>query len=688
MTCCLNSACHNPPHPDGVNFCFNCGVPLIVLRNRYRPIKSLGGGGFGKTYLAEDIDKLNEPCVIKQFAPQVQGTASLNKATELFEQEAKRLQQLGKHPQIPTLLAYFNEDNRLYLVQEFIEGQNLLTELQQQGIFNEHKVRELLLDLLNILTTVHQQQVIHRDIKPENMIRRGDGKMVLIDFGASKQLTATVVTQVGTTIGSFGYAPLEQMQGGEAYPASDLYSVGATCFHMLSGIHPWELWKRQGYGWVASWRQHLQQPISEHLGNVVDRLLQEEFHQRYHSATEVLQALNFSPLPPTQPVTPPVSFPPLPVTQAVVVPDNSPPRTKKSIPLYLLVIPLILLMGAGTVYLPGLVNSLKVEQKSADTLYNEGVEKYNKKDLTGAIADFTQAIKINPNLAVAYNDRGLARYDSGDRQAAIEDYNQAIKANPNLAVAYYNRGLARYDLGDKQTAIEDYTQAVTINPNNANAYYNRGLTRYELGDKQTAIEDYTQAIKVDPNYANAYYNRGLARYDIGDKQTAIEDYTQAIAIRPEYANAYIGRGLARSDLGNKQAAIADYTEAIRINPNSALAYYNRGIDKSDLGDKQGAIDDYTQSIKLNPNDADTYYNRGNDRGNLGDRRGAIADYTQAIAVNPNYANAYYNRGNAHSNLGNKQAAIEDFRKAADLYQQQGNQRQYQDALNRVRELEK
>jgi serine/threonine protein kinase len=268
-------------------FCSNCGTGLVVLRNRYRPIKSLGGGGFGKTYLAEDIDKLNEHCVIKQFAPKVQGKGALNKATELFEQEAKRLQQLDKHPQIPTLLAYFDEDNRLYLVQEFIDGQNLLAELQQQGIFNEQKIKELLLDLLDILKTVHQHKVIHRDIKPENIIRRSDGKLVLIDFGASKQLTATVMTKPGTTIGSFGYAPLEQMQGGEAYPASDLYSVGATCFHLLSGIHPWELWQRQGYGWVASWRSHLQQPVSQELGWMLDKLLQEEYQQRSQIGTDL-----------------------------------------------------------------------------------------------------------------------------------------------------------------------------------------------------------------------------------------------------------------------------------------------------------------------------------------------------------------------------------------------------------------
>ncbi|KOP24673.1 hypothetical protein AMR41_18775 [Hapalosiphon sp. MRB220] len=324
MTCCLNPACHNPPHSDITKFCSHCGTGLVVLRNRYRPIKSLGGGGFGKTYLAEDIDKLNEHCVIKQFAPQVQGTAALQKATELFEQEARRLQQLGEHPQIPTLLAYFEQDHRLYLVQQFINGQNLLDELQQQGIFNEQKVKELLLDLLDILKTVHQQKVIHRDIKPENIIRRGDGKLVLIDFGASKQLTATVMTQVGTTIGSFGYAPLEQMQGGEAYPASDLYSVGATCFHLLSGIHPWELWKRQGYGWVTSWRQHLSQPVSQNLGSVLDKLLQDEYQQRYQSAGEVLQALNSQPKPTVKPVTPSITPQPQGVRQSFTSSGNLP----------------------------------------------------------------------------------------------------------------------------------------------------------------------------------------------------------------------------------------------------------------------------------------------------------------------------------------------------------------------------
>jgi WD40 repeat protein len=317
------------------------------MLRRYRPIKALGGGGFGKTYLAEDVEKFDEICVIKQFAPSIQGTAGLQVATRLFEQEARRLQQLGEHQQIPTLLAYFDQDQRLYLVQQYIEGQNLLDELEQQGTFNEQKIRELLLDLLNILKVVHQQKVIHRDIKPENIIRRrSDGKLVLIDFGASKQLTATATATPGTMIGSFGYVPMEQMQGGEAYPSSDLYSLGATCFHLLAGIAPWELWKTQAYGWVESWRQHLPQPVSQKLGRILDKLLQQDYERRYQSASEVLADLNRQPpappkvstkvVSPPQPSPPQPSVPPtipVPPTPALSVPAAIPtPQSVKPVP--------------------------------------------------------------------------------------------------------------------------------------------------------------------------------------------------------------------------------------------------------------------------------------------------------------------------------------------------------------------
>jgi len=288
--CCLNPECNNPSVPEYTQFCSSCGVPLIKLRNRYRPIKSLRSGGFGKTYLAEDFDKLNEKCVIKQFAPQTQGTAGLQKATELFLQEAQQLQQLGEHPQIPTLLAYFEENSRLYLVQQFIDGENLLEELKNQGIFNDSKIRDLLQDLLPILKVVHEEYgVIHRDIKPENIMRRrSDRRLILIDFGASKQNQGTVRT--GTVIGTPVYASLEQMRHGKAYPASDLYSLGVTCFHLLTGDKFSDIFE--------DWPQHLKQLVSEELGKILAKLLQEEYQQRYQSAQAVLQDLKNSQLTP------------------------------------------------------------------------------------------------------------------------------------------------------------------------------------------------------------------------------------------------------------------------------------------------------------------------------------------------------------------------------------------------------
>jgi tetratricopeptide (TPR) repeat protein len=693
-----------------------------MLRNRYRPTQPLGGGGFSKTYLAEDIDKLDEKCVIKQFAPQVQGTAGLQKAAELFEQEARRLQQLGEHPQIPTLLAYFKEDSRLYLVQQFIEGQDLFKELEEQGAFSEARIRNLLQDLLSILKIVHQHQVIHRDIKPENIIQRQDGKIVLIDFGASKQLKQTVVAGQGTLIGSFGYAPLEQMQGGEAYPASDLFSLGATCFHLLSGIHPWELWKSQGYGWVESWRQHLQKPVSKELGAILDKLLKGNYLERYQSAEEVLQDLaNPQPQVINQyiftPPTTPAQSSPIPSVNPVGLAPAVQATQRDTNPAYkvALILGLFVCVGAGIRFFNSQTQESKPEtatlttdttsrtdttsktdttsttdttNKKTEADYNTaGLAKYEKKDFRGAIEEYSQAIKINPNYEIAYYNRGLAYNDLGDIKTAIENYNQAIKINPNYGLAYGGRGLARYNLGDKRGAIEDYNLAIKNNPKDSTAYYNRGLARYSLQEKQAALADYNEAIRINPNYADAYNNRGNVRGDFGNNQAAIKDYTQAIKINPSHSAALYNRGLARYNLGDYRTAIEDYNQAIKLNPNYTDAYYGRGLARSDLGEKQAAIEDYNQTIKLDSNYSNAYYGRGVAHFDLGDRQAAIEDYNQTLKLNPTYANAYYGLGLAYNALSKKQAALDAYRKAADLYKQQGNTKSYQDSLNRIKQLE-
>ncbi|MDZ8186800.1 MAG: bifunctional serine/threonine-protein kinase/formylglycine-generating enzyme family protein [Nostoc sp. ChiSLP02] len=304
MQICQNPNCSNPFNPDSNRFCMSCGQNNFgnLLGNRYRVLQLLGEGGFGRTYTAEDTGRFDDVCVIKQFFPQVQGTAALSKAAELFKQEAKRLYELGEnHSQIPRLLAYFEQGSSLYLVQEFIRGQTLLKELQQKA-FSEEQIRELLADLLPVLQFIHDRNVIHRDIKPENIMRReSDRKLILIDFGGAKQVTQTSLARQATGIYTVGYAPSEQMAG-FATPVSDLYALGATCARLLTqslavqdtsgNLHD-RLYDAFNAQWM--WRELLQEKgvtISDELGQILDKLLKHLPKERYQSAAEVLEDLN------------------------------------------------------------------------------------------------------------------------------------------------------------------------------------------------------------------------------------------------------------------------------------------------------------------------------------------------------------------------------------------------------------
>ena len=283
MRICQNPNCSNPFNAVENKFCISCGQNDFgeLLRNRYVVLELLGEGGFSRTYAAEDVDRLNAPCVIKQFLPQIQGTGARIKAAQLFKEEAFRLYELGEnHIQIPRLLAFFEQGASLYLVQEFIQGETLHQEVQTKP-FTEAKVRYLLEDLLPVLDFIHSRNIIHRDIKPENIIRRAsDNKLVLIDFGGAKQVTQTSLARQATAIYTIGYAPNEQMAG---YPChgSDLYALGVTCVRLLTQSFPMQdtygrlhdpLYDAMGGQWL--WKELLKQrgiKISDRLEKILDK---------------------------------------------------------------------------------------------------------------------------------------------------------------------------------------------------------------------------------------------------------------------------------------------------------------------------------------------------------------------------------------------------------------------------------
>ncbi len=290
MSQCLNPECLSI-NPDNFQFCQKCGNKLLLLERYWAKI-ILGQGGFGRTFLAVDEFKPSKPyCVIKQFLPQAQGTENVEKAAELFAQEAKRLELLGKNPQIPELYAYFTVDSYQYLVQEFIQGETLKQELDNHGVFRENQVRELLEDLLSVLQFVHSHNVIHRDIKPENIIRReADKKLVLVDFGAAKYIPKTQRrTVTGTIIGSAEYCAPEQSMG-KPKLASDLYSLGVVCLHLLTQMSPFDLYDVMEMEWV--WRDCLNGNIvSDELGQILDGLVEQKLKQRYQTVEDVLARL-------------------------------------------------------------------------------------------------------------------------------------------------------------------------------------------------------------------------------------------------------------------------------------------------------------------------------------------------------------------------------------------------------------
>lgn len=304
-------------------FCTTCGMPLI-LDGRYLPEKLLGQGGFGTAYLAKDRrSPALKSCVVKQFKPSSDlNPQQLATAQVLFEREAHVLEQLGnKHLQIPDLFAYFpleapgwqtsKPECFFYIVQEYINGQNLEAELHSKGEFSEAEVREVLQEVLKILEFVHEHDVIHRDIKPSNIMRDRQGVLHLLDFGAVKQVTQN---PAGTSTGiySLGFAPPEQMRGHTVFPSTDLYALAVTCIVLLTAKDPQELFDSYSNQW--NWKQFVR--VSDELANILDKMLLSTPSDRFGSATQVLTALN-------PPQIPPIPQPP-PIPSSAISPPVTP----------------------------------------------------------------------------------------------------------------------------------------------------------------------------------------------------------------------------------------------------------------------------------------------------------------------------------------------------------------------------
>ncbi|MDZ7956216.1 tetratricopeptide repeat protein [Nostoc sp. DedQUE09] len=659
-----------------------------LLDGHYQILKTLNDGEKEKTYLVEDVNLNGQEFIVKQLCLLNSNPQALTILRRLFASKAETLEKLGQeHDKIQKLIASFEENEEFYLVQEFIPGNPLTDEIIQGQLIKEDQVISLLSEILETLVIVHSYGIIHRNITPANIIRReSDKKLVLVNLGTFNEA-------INNTVENSEYMPIEQINGNLKYN-SDIYALGIVAIAALKALPANEIsnlrsQKNKLTGEIL-WRDK-NLKVNRKLAKIINKMVRFDYRKRYQYATEVLEDLK----------------------KLINVDDNHQKQHQKK---------LLLVIGgiAGCITLSVAAWQLRSPKLVIDaqkTLYQEGVNKYELGKYDGAVEDFNQAIKLDPQNALAYNRRGDAYYRLGDYEQAQADSSQAILLNPQDANAYFDRGFALSALGKYKEAIADYTQAIKLNSKDAYAYYGRGLARAQSKDNKGAIGDFSKAIalkpqyteaylqrgilrrrlkqrleaiqdfdkviKINPSDAKAYYQRGLTQSINKQKDQAIKDYTDAININPKYIEAYLNRGDIYSDLGKKVEGTEDYNTILQIDPKFIAAYIHRGIHRFSFGDYKGAIEDYTAALKLDTNNVAAYNNRGNAYLELGNKKAANQDYSRAIAINANNALAYYNRGVIRTKQKNKLGAIADFKKAAKLFQQQGEQDSYQDAQREI-----
>lgn len=658
-------------------------APGRILSQRYQIVRQLGKGGFGQTFLARDLHlPTPDRCAIKQFKPQANDPDTIETARRLFATEARILHELGEHPRIPRLFAYFEEGGEFFLVQEYIEGEDLATEIAG-GVYNgnEEQVVALAIEILEILDFVHRKNVIHRDINPYNLIRRAsDGQLVLIDFGAVKQVTTRLGQTVSTVaIGTPGYFPSEQAHG-HPRKASDIYAVGSIALQALTGQTPdrFPLDPRTG---EISW-----QPLvttGADFSRVLDRMLRYDFRDRYPSASEALADLRK--LNRHREISKVVTRAVKPRARKI---SQSPPR----LAIILGAISAIVLFFAGY----QVFSAWKTARNLSD-LYERGNTYYQLKRYSASLDSYKEALKINPDHAGALKGQGDALLALKQYKGALQSYERAIEIEPDNWKAWIGRGQVLEKLGKKPEAIESFDRALEINSSaweawqgkvaiylaleeysaannaldkllklksdNVVFWYQKGWALQNLDDYEAAIKAYDKALDIEPDHAGAWYQRGNCFHRLQKNNEALESYGKAVQFDENHAPSYYSQGTILQKAGRTEEALTAFQGATRANPRYYQAWLQQGQILHQLGRYGEAISAYRKASRIDSRKSEVYIAMGNSFYRSGKFSDSIASYQKALERRRDNADTWKSLGNSWFNLGQYGKAIEAYEKA-------------------------
>ena len=660
------------------------------LNGRYQIISHLGQGGFGTTFLAEDLHLPDKrKCVVKQLKPQANDPFTLETARRLFDTEAKTLYRLGNHPQIPQLFAYFEENQEFYLVQEYIQGCDLDQELKPGQVKSEEEVISLLQEILQILEFVHQHNVIHRDINPRNLIRCDqDGKLFLIDFGAVKKVSTQFPlgknTGVTVAIGTPGYQPGEQASGNPKL-SSDVYAVGIIGVQALTGCLPHQLPSDSETGEIR-WQNQVSS--NSELVKVLERMVRYDFRERYPSATQALDAIKDVQIKTVATVA-------IPGAQAVTPSVTGKGKGKKFPGWIFAGVLSLLLISLGivtTIFVRHWLNSA-----NANDLYNQGNTFYQLNRYEEALQVYNQALQIRPDYGEAWKRKGDALQELKRYRESLEAYEQAIQIQPDYWEAWLGRGmtldsLRRYgeaikafkkvielkpkhweawnSIGNIQIKLQQYSEAIAsfekvikLESKYGQAWYQHGWALQNLRRYQEAVKSYDKAVALQPNSPSSWYQRGNSLMNLQKYKEAVTSYKKAVQFRPNFPQAWYSQGIALNHLKKYKEAVIAFDQAVKFKSDYYEAWYHRGWSFHQLKRYEEAISSYDRAIKVKNNDAQVWYNRGNSFYNLNKYPEAISSYDRAIAIKSNHYQAWNSKGNALFNLEKYQNAIASYDQA-------------------------
>lgn len=604
-------------NPAGARFCQHCSSLLpfqrgtgtlaeqIMLAGRYQLLSRIGQGGMGAVYKAADTKFNNRPVALKEMSRAGLPPARLKEAEAAFEHEAHLLADL-LHPNLPRIYEHFTENERSYLVMDFIEGQTLEDYLEKVGggpLPVEQVVRWAteLCDVLNYLHT-HQPPIIFRDLKPANVMIGDNGHVYLIDFGIARIFKPGKQHDT-VALGSPGYAAPEQYGKAQSSPRSDIYSLGALLHHLLTGLDPSE----QPFFFRPA--SQVNSAVNPALETLLKRMLEMDSERRPASAQEVLQALERA--------------------------------TTKMTPAML----------AGTM------------QSAPDPLVDQAYRAYSQKRLDEAMTLYNRALQKDNTNAFAWQGYGLTQGLRAQHQDALTSFERALQLNPTLVTSWNGKGTALSRLRRHQEALVAFERAIELDPNNAAAWNGKGATLNALGRTALALDAFDMSLHHDPLLMQAWNNKGLVLYELGRFKEAQKAFQEALDLDNNNAHALFGKGQALYGQRKLKQALTLYEQAIGIDDTFADAWNRRGNVLDELGDFNGALQSYERALQLNPRLVAAWNGKAGVLRKIGRLYDAFTAYNYALDIDPKFALAWNGRGNTLYNLKNYGEALLSYERA-------------------------